>query len=130
MEEVFNYLKECGAFYLATVEGGMPRVRPFGAVTIFEEKLYLVTNNKKKVFRQLLDNPWVEISGMNKDTWLRLEAKTVHDTNRAAREKMLADFDSLTKMYSVDDGLMEVFYLENATATIYSFSGEQKVNKF
>lgn len=130
MNEVLEYLKACGTFYLATNEDGQPRVRPFGAVAEYNNKLYFVTNNKKKVYRQLIENPKIEISGMNKGTWIRVEGKAVHDDNLAAREKMLADYASLKQMYSADDGIMEVLYIEEGTATIYSFKEEPKVLKF
>ena len=130
MEEILNYLKECGTFYIATTDGDQSRVRPFGAVAEFEGRLYIVTSNKKKVFKQLLDNPKLEISGMNKNTWIRLEAKAVLDDNRGAREKMLADCPSLTVLYSADDGLMEVLYLKDAVATICSFGSEPKTITF
>lgn len=130
MKEVLDYLKACGTFYLATDENGQPRVRPFGAVTEYNDKLYFVTNNKKKVYQQLVENPKIEISGMNKGTWIRVEGKAVRDDSLAVREKMLADYASLKQMYSADDGIMEVLYIEDGTATIYSFQGEPKVIKF
>lgn len=130
MEEILAYLKECGTFYLATMQGDQPRVRPFGAVTEFEGKLYIVTNNKKKVFKQLLDNPKLEITCVIRDSWLRLGAEAVHDDRKAAREKMLADNPGLSGMYSADDGLMEVLYLKNATATICFFTKEPKIVTF
>lgn len=131
MKEVLDYLKACGTFYLATNEGDQPRVRPFGAVCEFEGKLYFTTNNKKNVFAQMKKNPKVEISAMNKGTWIRLEAEAVHDDRREAREAMMEDNKAvLSKMYSVDDGIFEVLYLKNATATICSFTGEPKVIKF
>lgn len=130
MKDVYQYLKECGLFYLATNENGQPRVRPFGAVAVFEDKLYIVTNNQKKVYQQMLDNPKIEISGMNKDTWIRLEAEAVLDSRREARAQMLQENAELQKMYSVDDGKMEVLYLKNATATICSYSGVQSTTNF
>ena len=130
MKDVYQYLKECGLFYLATNENGQPRVRPFGAVAVVEDKLYIVTNNQKKVYQQMLDNPKIEISGMHKGTWIRLEAEAVLDSRREARAQMLQENAELQKMYSVDDGKMEVFYLKNATASICSHSGVQSTTKF
>lgn len=131
MKEVLDYLKACGTFYLATNEGDQPRVRPFGAVSEFEGKLYIATNNKKDVFAQMKKNPKVEISGMNKGTWIRLEAEAISDDRREARAAMMDDNKaSLSKMYAVDDGIFEVLYLKNATATICSFTGDPKVIKF
>lgn len=132
METTAQFLKDCQTFYLATAEeNGQPHVRPFGAVCVFEGKLYIVTNNQKKVFAQMLKNPKIEISGMANGKWIRLEAEAVHDPRLEAREAMLEDNkDSLSRMYSADDGLMEVFSLKNATATICSFTDEPEVHKF
>jgi len=130
MREVLEYLKECGVFYVATNEQGQPRVRPFGAVADFEDKLYISTNNQKDVFKQMQANPKIEISGMKNGTWIRVEAIVVRDNRKEAREKMLADNPSLEEMYAADDGKMEVLYLQNATATISSFTGEPKVITF
>lgn len=131
MNEVLKYLKACGTFYLATVDGDQPHVRPFGAVCEFEGKLYIVTNNKKNVFAQMKNNAKVEICGMSKGTWIRVEGKAILDARREARVAMMDDNTAaLSSMYTVDDNLMEVLYLENATATIYSFTDEPKVIQF
>ncbi len=128
MNEVFEYLKACGTFYLATNEGGQPHVRPFGAVCEFEGKLYIVTNNQKKVYKQMLQNSRIEISGMSNGTWIRVEGKAIHDTRREARVAMMDhNKAALSSMYTVDDNLMEVLYLEDVMATIYSFGSEPKV---
>jgi uncharacterized pyridoxamine 5'-phosphate oxidase family protein len=130
MKEVLAYLKESGTFYLATTDGEQPRVRPFGAVCEFEGKLYITTNNKKPVYKQISANLKIEISATNKDTWIRIEAEAVHDPRREARVAMLEDNAVLSNMYNADDNLMEVFYLKNATATIASFTSEPKVITF
>lgn len=78
-------MKQCGTFYLATSEDGQPHVRPFGAVCEYEGKLYIVTNNQKKVYRQMLRNPKVEICGMNKGRWIRVEGEVELDGRREAR---------------------------------------------
>lgn len=131
MNEVLEFLKSCGTFFLATDDGDQPRVRPFGAVCEFEGKLYIVTNNQKKVYAQMLDNAKVEICGMSKGTWLRVEARAIQDDRRQARQAMMdANAAVLSKMYTVDDNLMEVLYLENATVTFYSFTSEPTMVKF
>lgn len=131
MNEVLEYLKSCGTFYLATSEDGQPHVRPFGAVCTFEDKLYFVTNNQKKVYRQMKQNAKVEICGMYQETWIRLEGEVKEDTRREARVAMMdANSVTLSSMYTVDDNLMTVFYLEHGVATIYSFTSEPKVIKW
>ena len=128
MKEVLDYLKSCGTFYLATCEDGQPHVRPFGAVCAFEGKLYIVTNNQKKVYQQMQKNGKVEICGMHKGTWIRVEGEVTEDTRREARVAMMEDNTAaLSSMYTVDDNLMTVFRFERGTATVYSFTEEPKV---
>lgn len=131
MKEVLEYLKQNPTFYLATEEDGQPRVRPFGVVAEFEGRLYISTNNQKKVYRQMLANPNIEICTTGKDgTWIRIAAKAVRDDRREARAQMLSENPSIGRMYTADDGKMEVLYLKDATATVYSFQSEPKVTKF
>ena len=120
MEKALAFLRECGVFYLATSDENQPHVRPFGAVCGHEGRLYFITNNQKKVFTQIRNNPRVEISGMAGQKWIRIEAEAVIDDSRAARVAMLEANPSLGSMYSADDGVMAVFYLKNATAAICS----------
>ena len=127
MNEVLEYLQDCGTFYLATVEGDQPHVRPFGAVCEFEGKLYIVTNNQKDVYKQMKANKKVEISAMNNGTWIRLNGVVKEDTRREARVAMMEANESLHSMYSVDDNLMTVFAFEHGVATICSFTEEPKV---
>ena len=128
MNKATEYLKSCGTFYLATDENGQPHVRPFGAVCEFEGKLYIVTNNQKKVYQQMKANGKVEICGMHKGTWIRVEGTVEEDTRREARVAMMdANTAALSSMYTVDDNLMTVFYFEHGTATIYSFTADPEV---
>ena len=127
MKEVLEFLQKAGTFYVATVDGDQPRVRPFGAVCEFEGKLYLVTNNTKDVYKQMLANPKLEISGMADDKWIRLSAEAVRDDRREARKAMLDANEGMRSMYNEDDGKVEVLYLKNATAAICSFT-EAPVN--
>lgn len=128
MNKATEYLKSCGTFYLATDENGQPHVRPFGAVCEFEGKLYIVTNNQKKVYQQMKANGKVEICGMHKGTWIRVEGEVKEDTRREARVTMMDENTAaLSSMYTVDDNLMTVFYFEHGTATIYSFTSDPEV---
>lgn len=130
MQAVLDFLKECGTFYLATVEGDQPRVRPFGAVIIFEGKMYICTNKTKAVSAQMKNNAKVEISGTVQGDWLRLTASAVLDDNRAARQAMLDAYPGLKNMYSADDGIYEVYAIENASAVIKSFAGRNDCYEF
>lgn len=130
MEEVFDFLKKCGTFYIATEEGDQPRVRPFGVVNIFEGKLYIQTGKSKHVSKQMQINPNVEICGFLDGKWVRLEGKVVRDDRREAKASLLDANPMLKNMYSVDDDNTEVLYFENAKATFYSFTEEPRVVKF
>lgn len=131
MQEVLKFLKENQTFYISTIEKDQPRVRPFGAITEFEGKLYLITSNSKPVYNQLKENPKFELCAMdNKGDWLRVAATAVFDTRREPKVKMLEDIPMLKTMYNPDDNLMEVFYMQDAQATFSSFTGERKVVHF
>ncbi len=130
MEEVYDYLKKCGTYFLATVEGDQPRVRPFGTINIFEDKLYIQTGKIKDVSKQMLTNPKVEISAFNGKTWIRIEGSVVEDDRIEAKKSMLDAYPSLQKMYSASDDNTQVLYLKDATATISSFVNEPKTIKF
>ena len=127
MERVVKFLKEAGTYYLATVEGDQPRVRPFGTVNLFEGKLYIQTGRVKDVSRQLHANPKAEICAFQGGEWLRVAGELIADDRVEARQSMLDAYPSLQKMYRADDGNTEVFYFQNATATFSSFTKEPEV---
>ncbi len=122
MERVEKFLKEAGTYYLATVEGDQPRVRPFGTVNIFEGKLYIQTGKSKPVSKQLAANPKAEICAFKDGEWLRVAATLVEDDRREAKAAMLDAYPHLRGMYSEDDGNTQVLYLKDATATFSSFT--------
>lgn len=128
MNHIVEELKNVKVFYVATVEGDQPRVRPFSSVAEFEGKAYLCTNNTKEIYRQIMANPKVEISGMGKGgTWIRISANLVHDDRDEARAAMLADPTGPSNLYKVGDGIFEVFYMEDAVCTKYSFTADPVV---
>jgi uncharacterized pyridoxamine 5'-phosphate oxidase family protein len=130
MKEVYEFLKKCGAYYLATTDGDQPRVRPFGTVLIFENKLYIQTGKAKNVSKQMMKNPKIEICAFSGDRWIRVEAIVVEDDRIEPKRKMLDEYPQLKSMYSAEDKNTQVLYLKNATATFASFGGEPKVVKF
>ncbi|MDD2957264.1 MAG: pyridoxamine 5'-phosphate oxidase family protein [Lachnospiraceae bacterium] len=130
MENVLQFLNDAKTFYLATSEDGQPHVRPFGAACIIDGKLCIMTNTQKNVFKQIQKNPKIEISGMANGKWLRLQAEANFDDRREVRVAMLEAHPELSNMYSVDDGIMAVLALTNATAQICSFTDEPETIKF
>ncbi len=130
MNEVYEFLKKCEHYFIATVEGDQPRVRPFGTVNIFEDKLYIQTGKKKPVSQQMKKNPRIEICGLLGRQWIRIEATAVEDDRVEAKQSMLDSYPNLKNRYSATDDNTQVLYLKNATATITSFSDKPKVIKF
>lgn len=122
MKEVYDFLKQAGTYYLATVEGNQPRVRPFGTIDIFEDKLYIQTGKKKDVAKQLKANPKAEICAFKDGVWLRVSGTLVEDDRREAKKHMLDNYPSLRAMYDEDDGNTLVLYFKDATAVFSSFT--------
>ena len=122
MQEVYEFLKKCGTYYLATVEGDQPRVRPFGTVGIFEGRLYIQTGKVKDVSKQLQANPKAEICAFADGKWLRVAGRLVRDDRVEAKRHMLDSYPSLQAMYSAEDDNTEVLYFTDATATFSSFT--------
>ena len=130
MERVCNFLKEAGVYYLATVEGDQPRVRPFGTAHIFEGKLYIQTGKIKPTSRQLAANPKAEISAFHNGTWIRLSGVLVEDDRVEAKNSMLDAYPNLRGMYDENDGNTQVLYFKNATATFCSFTAAPETVTF
>ena len=130
MERVCNFLKEAGVYYLATVEGDQPRVRPFGTAHIFEGKLYIQTGKVKPTSRQLAANPKAEISAFHNGTWIRLAGELVEDDRVEAKKSMLDAYPNLRGMYDENDGNTQVLYFRNATATFCSFTAAPETVTF
>ena len=121
MEKVYQFLKDAEVYYLATVEGDQPRVRPFGTVNIFEGKLYIQTGKVKPCSRQIMENPKVEICAFHQGSWIRLSGELVEDDRVEAKKSMLDAYPNLRGMYDENDGNTQVFYFQNAVAQFSSF---------
>ncbi len=131
MERVYNFLKAAKIYYLATVDGDQPRVRPFGSAHIFEGKIYIHTGKTKDVTKQILANNKVEISTMYKNEWIRIACNLVLDERVEAQDSVLDSMPGFRSKYTTGpEGNTAVFYIENATATISSFTKEPVVIEF
>ncbi len=122
IEKVYQFLDEVKTYYLATVDGDQPRVRPFGTSLLYNGKLYIQTGKKKDVSKQLAANPKAEICAFNGEKWIRIAGELVDDDDRGARVAMLEKMPALKGMYDPDDGNMQVFCFRNAVATFSSFT--------
>ncbi len=132
MEEVVKFLKDAGAYFLATVDNDQPRVRPFGTANIFEGKLYIQTGKSKDCSKQIQKNGKVEICAMDKSgsKWIRVAGTLVRDDRREPKVDMLEHYPELKSMYSPDDDNTETLYFKDATATFYSFTAAPRTVKF
>ena len=130
MERVYNFLKDAGVYYLATVEGDQPRVRPFGTVHIFEDKLYIQTGKIKPCSKQIMANPKVEISAFHNGAWVRIAGELAEDDRVEAKKSMLDAYPNLRSMYDENDGNTQVFYFKHAVATFSSFSAAPETVEF
>ena len=127
MQEVYDFIKRCETYYLATCEGDQARVRPFGTIDLYEGKLYIQTGKAKDVSKQLHLNGKCELCCFDGSTWLRVCGTLVEDDNVLARKHMLDAYPMLRNMYDENDGNTEVFYFEHAVATFSSFTEAPKV---
>lgn len=131
MNEIYDFLKKAGVYYLATVEeDGQPRVRPFGTIDLFEDKLYIQTGKVKNVSKQIQKNPKVEICAFIDNQWIRVSGKLVRDDRIAAKEHMLEAYPHLKNMYSAEDDNTEVLYFDGGEATFSSFGAAPRTVTF
>ena len=130
IQEVYDFLKTCRTYYLATVDGDQARVRPFGTVDIFDGRLTIQTGRSKDVAKQMLANPKVELCAFDGDRWLRVAASAVEDPRLEAQEHMLDAYPHLKARYQPGDGNTIIFALEQATATFSSFTEPPRTLRF
>jgi len=130
MEQIYTFLKEAGVYYLATMEGDQPRVRPFGTVLIYEGKLYIQTGKVKPVSKQIAENPKVEICAFNGQAWIRVAGELAADERVEAKKAMLDEYTNLRAMYDENDDNTQVLYFKSGVATISSFTAPAQVITF
>ena len=130
IEKVYAFLNEAGTYYLATVEGDQPRVRPFGTILLCHDRLYIQTGKVKPVSKQLAANPKAELCAFKDGKWLRVCAELINDDDHEVKVAMLEKMPTLKAMYSADDDNMQMLYLQNATATFSSFTEAPETVQF
>ena len=130
MKEVLEFLEKAQVYYLATSKNNKPYVRPFGTINLFEDKLYIQTGKVKNCYKEMIDNPFIEISAFVEGKWIRISAEAKADDRVEAKKAMLDKYPNLRAMYNELDDNTIVLYLRNATATIYSFTDSPIVIKF
>ena len=130
IQKVYDFLNEAETYYLATVDGDQPRVRPFGTVLLSDGKIYIQTGKVKDVSKQLAANPKAEICAFKNGEWIRVSGELINDDSHDVKVAMLEKMPQLKAMYSADDDNMQVLYFKNATATFSSFTAAPETVKF
>ena len=125
MNEVVTFLQENPVQYLATVgRDGKPKCRPFMFCFEREGKLWFCTNNTTEVYKDLQENPYVEVSTSSPAyAWIRLSGKAVFADDRAVKEGCMENPIVKGQYQSADNPIFVVFYLEGAKAVLADFSG-------
>lgn len=130
IEKVCRFLDEAQTYYLATVEGDQPRVRPFGTSLLCNGRLYIQTGKVKDVSKQIAANGKVEICAFKDGKWLRIAGVLKEDEDHDVKVAMLEKMPSLKNMYSADDDNMQMLYFTQATATFSSFTEAPETIEF
>ncbi len=130
IEKVYQFLEDAQTYYLATVDGDQPRVRPFGTALLYDGRLYIQTGKVKPVSKQLAANPKFELCAFMNGKWLRVAGELINDDSRDVKVAMLDKNPSLKSMYSADDDNTQVLYIKNAEATFSSFTEAPETIKF
>ncbi len=130
MEKIYQFLKDAGIYYIATVEGDQPRVRPFGTINLYDGRLYIQTGRAKDVSRQIAANPNVELCAFRDGVWLRVSGALAEDARVEAKKSMLDAYPELRGMYDENDGNTQVLYFTHGTARFDSFSAPQELIEF
>lgn len=129
-KKMYEFLKSAGTFYISTIDKGVPRVRPFGFVMLYKERIYFCTNNQKDVYRQLQENPSIEICACAGDEWIRISGKVTFDDDMEAKKAVFIEDPGMNTLYKPEDDIFEVFYMEHGEVTKCSLSGESERGSF
>lgn len=128
MEEILQFLQETKVFYFATVEGYLPRVRPFGFAMLYNDRLYFAIGKHRNAYKQILDNTNIEVSAMNQQgQWIRIRGTVDFDNSPEVKEKAFEQMPQLKEMYSPESGKkLAMVYMDRISAYIYSEDGESR----
>ena len=121
LAKVLAFLDDAQTYYLATVDGDQPKVRPFGTALVYNDKLYIQTGKVKDVSKQLANNPKAEICAFKDGKWIRITGELLEDDTREVKTLMLEKMPVLRHMYNEDDGNMQMLYFKNAKVVFASF---------
>lgn len=128
MNETFKFLKEnTQVNFLATIDGNKPSLRPFGDPFLYDGKIYVITNKKKNVSKQIALNNNVCIVAYDDENWIRINCQLIDDSdNVAAKKKAIQEYDwAEAAGYTLDNPNFQILYLSNVSAVLYDEEGHQ-----
>ena len=125
MSKAVEFLNENPIQYLATVgRDGKAKCRPFMFAGEVDGKLWFCTNNTKDVYKDMQENPEIEISVSSPSyAWIRLHGTAVFENNMTVKEVCMQNPIVKGQYQTADNPIFEVFYLDNAHGVIADFSG-------
>lgn len=114
---VLEYLRECEVFYMATVDGMEPRVRPMSGVCEVEGKLCFLLARSSHLYHEIMVNRHVEISAVHPDkSWISIRGWLKEETEKETKDSMLkACRDDIGDMGLVDKEDMAVLSLHGGS---------------
>ena len=123
INKVYSFLEEAKVFYLATDEGGQPRVRPYGAMLMFENKIYIMAFHKTNATKQIAVNPKAELCAFKGKT-LRISCTLIEDNRQAVKDAMTEKMPALKPVIGEKGENAVMYYLKDATATFFNMMEE------
>mgnify|MGYP003290686610 FL=1 len=102
LQSAFFFIRSCGCFFLATVQAGVPHIRPMGMIGLWEGKLLLCTDKRKQVYRELKENGEAEIAAYHMESrkWIRIHGKAMEETSPMAMEEMMKLYPMISQEYA------------------------------
>lgn len=129
MDETFDFLKNrTKVNFISTIDEDRPSCRPFGDPVLFNNKIYILTNARKKVVKQIEKNNKVCIVAYDNEDWIRINCKLIDDSNNIdAKKAIINEFEWAEEAgYTLDNPDFKTYYLSEVYSTIYDEEGNVK----
>ena len=123
MSQIYNFIKECGTFFVLTFNNDFPAGRPFGAIMEYNNNLYISTSDTKSVYKQLAEHNKVQIVALRNGTrdWVRVSGIATECVDPTIKQRMLEECPVLTKHFSSADAPhYSLFQIEIVNSEFYS----------
>ena len=122
MNEVFAFLKECGAFFIITDNNGAPAGRPFNSMIADGNDLVIGVSNAKDIYRQLKANSRIQIVSLSSgNKWIRANGFALEEFDSFDLKERLYNEDNYVKTHfsSPNDERLCIFRVDVIDYHIY-----------